>query len=175
MERLPLSRCPDCIRSMTYFNPPTLISRGGNVIPEQQRGGTLRGKRSACGIAIDAIFVLKMSHPRLFVIRSSVAESSMPTGVQPPQAQERLPAPSAVVATTTFAPARAAAAPAAAPPTRYRILRTTEVDEYEAPVPAAAILAPGAPRPAPPDDTFRGTARKVAKLSIVAAATEPFE
>lgn len=65
-----------------------------------------------------------------------------------------------------------AAAPAAA--NQYRILRTLEVDEYEAPLPAAAIVPLTAPRPAPTDNRFRGTARKAAKLSIANAQLEQF-
>jgi len=67
--------------------------------------------------------------------------------------------------------------PAPAPPTavvsktRYRIIRTTEMDEYEKgardPLAAAAAAKPKG-------DNFKGTARKAAKLSIAGEQTEEF-
>src|SRR5204863_2704469 len=91
--------------------------------------------------------------------------------------EERLPDPSAVLAELTLTPktgaVMGAAAPAAAAPgTQYRVLRTLEVDEYDAPVTAAEIMALAAPRPAPADNDFAGTARKAAKLSVANAQTE---
>jgi hypothetical protein len=70
-----------------------------------------------------------------------------------------------------------AAAPAGETTARpkYQILRTLEVDEYEAPVAPSEIMALAAERAAPADNTFRGTARKAAKLSIVSAAIEQFD
>jgi hypothetical protein len=93
---------------------------------------------------------------------------------------ERLPDPASVLAELTLtgksgAVVGAAAAPAPGAPPRYRILRTLEVDEYDAPVPAAAILPLAAPRPAPTDNDFRGTARRAAKLSIADAPIEEFD
>src|SRR5215207_2142758 len=97
----------------------------------------------------------------------------MPNGEQATPAQERLPDPSAILSEMTLVPRRGAmmgaAAPGAAAPagaTQYRILRTLEVDEYDDPIPAAAIVPLSAPRAAPADNKFRGTARKPAKLSI---------
>jgi hypothetical protein len=82
-----------------------------------------------------------------------------------------------VLAELTLTPksgaAVAAAAPAAGP--QYRILRTLEVDEYDAPVATSEIMALGVPRPAPEDNDFRGTSRKVAKLSIADAQLEIFD
>ena len=71
----------------------------------------------------------------------------------------------------TVGPAPAAASGDA---NQYRILRTLEVDEYEAPLPAAAIVPLTAPRAAPTDNRFRGTSRKAAKLSIANAQLEQF-
>ena len=85
-----------------------------------------------------------------------------------------LPAPNTVVSEIPFIPGgrRTLAAPGAAP--AYRILRTTQVDPYDAPVSRRAIAAPGA-RAAAPGDSFRGTSRKAAKLSIVAGKPEEFD
>ena len=56
---------------------------------------------------------------------------------------------------------------------KYTIIHTREMDVYETgamgPGLAPAVLAAG-----PPGDNFQGTARKAAKLSISAAATETF-
>lgn len=92
---------------------------------------------------------------------------------------DRLPEPRSVLVRMMLTPGRGAAVAteAAAPAGRpqYHILRTLEVDEYEAPVAPAEIMALAAARHAPADNTFRGTARKAAKLSIVNAATEQFD
>ena len=76
-------------------------------------------------------------------------------------------------APATAAGAAAAAAAAPAPSQRYRDLRTTQVDVYDPPVTAAAAAAP-APA-APPSDSFGGTARKAAKISIARAKVETFD
>jgi hypothetical protein len=54
----------------------------------------------------------------------------------------------------------------------YTIIRTTEVDSYDAP--PAAPVSPGIVAAAPPGDKYEGTARKAAKLSIAKAAAEKF-
>lgn len=85
-----------------------------------------------------------------------------------------LPNPKSVVEERTFVPP--AAARAAAPGAlaiSYRIIRTDEIDGYETPVPRAAIAAIGAPA-GPPGDSFAGTARKAAKLSIASGAPDEF-
>lgn len=100
----------------------------------------------------------------------------MPNGQVESLPQERLPDPSSVLTELTLTGGAGAvvgaAAPTAAP--QYRVLRTLEVDEYDAPVQAAEIVALAGPRAAPADNTFRGTARKAAKLSIANAAMETF-
>jgi hypothetical protein len=75
------------------------------------------------------------------------------------------------VAEKLLTPARAAT-PAAGVATTYRILRTTEVDGYDEPVPAAAVPEIGARQP--PGNAFRGSSRKAAKISLAAAEIESF-
>jgi hypothetical protein len=94
--------------------------------------------------------------------------------------QERLPAPSSVLTELTLRPKAGATIGAAAPPAAaagpiYRVLRTLEVDEYDAPIQPAEIMGLVAPRVAPSDNAFRGNSRKVAKLSIAEADTEVFD
>jgi hypothetical protein len=98
----------------------------------------------------------------------------MPTGMLP---QSRLPDPSSVLIEMTLTARSGASTGAATPATgpTYRILRTLEVDEYEAPVPASEILDLGAPRPAPADNFFRGNSRKAAKLSVAEADIQSFD
>lgn len=88
-----------------------------------------------------------------------------------------LPAATSIISQKTFAPPRLAA-PGAALPARagrlaaYRIIRTNEVDAKDAPIAKANVLAFGAPAPA--GDSFAGTSRKAAKLSIADAPVEAF-
>ncbi|HEY0852155.1 MAG TPA: hypothetical protein VGD96_19740 [Bradyrhizobium sp.] len=102
-----------------------------------------------------------------------------------PRREERLPDPRNVLVEMTLVPRTGAVirgtqapAPAAVPAPgaarQIRILRTLEVDEYDPPLHAAAILPLAVPRPAPPDNKFRGTSRKAAKLSIADAPMETF-
>lgn len=101
----------------------------------------------------------------------------MPNG-EGPSPEERLPDPKNVLVEMTIVPKASAALRAAATPAggpQIRILRTLEVDEYEAPIEAADILALTAPRAAPTDNKFSGTSRKAAKLSIADAPIEPFD
>lgn len=92
-----------------------------------------------------------------------------------PRTRSGLPAANTVVAEVPFIPGgrRTLAAPRAAP--AYRILRTTQVDPYDTPVPRQAIAPPGAARAAAPGDGFRGTSRKAAKLSIVPGKPDEFD
>jgi hypothetical protein len=101
----------------------------------------------------------------------------MPNGTDGPSPQERLPDPQNVLVEMTLVPGsgaavRSAAAPVAGP--HIRILRTLEVDEYETPLQVADILPLTAPRAMPADNSFGGTQRKAAKLSIADAPIEPF-
>jgi hypothetical protein len=81
-----------------------------------------------------------------------------------------------------FRPARAVAAAAAAaavrperPAPTYMILRTSETDEYDKPLLAAEVATAGVARFAHAGDTFAGTARKAAKLSVSNAPVEEFD
>ena len=104
----------------------------------------------------------------------------MPNGDDGPSPQERLPDPSSVLLELTLTPRSQAVVGAAAPGAaaagkQYRILRTLEVDEYDDPPTAAAILTLAAPRAAPTSNKFKGTSRRAAKLSISDAPMESFE
>jgi hypothetical protein len=86
-----------------------------------------------------------------------------------------LPAKDSIISVTTPTPAASltmAGAVVAGP--RYRIIHTSEMDEYEegaiSPAHLAAALAA-----APTGDSFKGTQRKAAKLSISTAKTENFK
>src|SRR5918995_4756268 len=59
--------------------------------------------------------------------------------------------------------------------TTYRILRTSETDPYDAPLQPAEVATLGLERFAGFGDTFRGNARKAAKLTIADAGVEAFE
>jgi hypothetical protein len=87
-----------------------------------------------------------------------------------------MPAPSSIVSEKVLVPRRTGPAAATRPgaASAYRILRTTEVDPYDPPVPRSAVPAFGLPRAAPISDNFGGTSRKAAKLSIADAPTENF-
>jgi hypothetical protein len=101
----------------------------------------------------------------------------MSNGEGGPSPQERLPDPKDVLVELRLVPRSGAAAGAPTPGIagpHYRILRTLEVDEYETPLEVADILPLTAPRAAPTDNNFGGTARKAAKISIADAAMESF-
>jgi hypothetical protein len=87
-----------------------------------------------------------------------------------------MPAASSIVSEIEFVPAKPAVAGVAVARrvSRYRILRTSEVDPYDKRVPRAAVTALGVPKAAPPGDKFQGTARRAAKLSIPGAQLEDF-
>ena len=82
-----------------------------------------------------------------------------------------MPAKDSVISIITTQPTGATAAAAAG--VQYRILRTNEVDEYEEVEASVAGLAAAAKK-LPTGDSFKGTARKAAKLSIASATTEKF-
>ena len=90
-----------------------------------------------------------------------------------------MPARDSVVTATSFTPPTAMVSTrrTAAAGRTYRILRTTEVDAYDPPVAPADVPAFAASlvgRAARPRDSFRGTARKAAKLAIADAPIEAF-
>jgi len=86
-----------------------------------------------------------------------------------------LPDPKTVVETLDFTPPvrgpRTMAAGAA--PSTYRIIRTNQVDPYEAPLPRSAV--PSIAAAAPPSDNFAGTDRKAAKLTIASGTAQQFD
>ena len=84
-----------------------------------------------------------------------------------------LPPPDKVVFEATIERPAAAARGAVAGPTVFRVLRSTEIDAYEQHVSAAGVEPFGA-APGTAADTFAGTARKAAKLSLSAAKTAEF-
>lgn len=66
--------------------------------------------------------------------------------------------------------------PSTAKGSKYRILVTNEMDEYDKAVPPAELIATStATLAVRGGDNFRGTARKAAKTSIANAATEVFD
>lgn len=72
--------------------------------------------------------------------------------------------------------ARMAIASPRTPGRTYTILRTTEIDAYELEAARAARAAlPGPLAPVPAGDSFKGTSRKAAKLTIANASTELFK
>jgi hypothetical protein len=86
-----------------------------------------------------------------------------------------LPDPKTVVAELQIVPASRgplAVAPGSAPAS-YRIIRTNQVDPYDAPMPKSAVAAIAAPA-APPSDTFGGTDRRAAKLAIASGKADAF-
>ena len=106
----------------------------------------------------------------------------MPNPKQSAKRRAVLPSPRSVVAEMALLPARrpavrtrlaSAAATTAAP--AYRIIRTNEVDPYDKPIPKTAVPSFAATAAGPPGDDFKGTSRKVAKLSLATAGTEKFQ
>lgn len=88
-----------------------------------------------------------------------------------------MPERSLVVTEKTLTPVRRsieALAASASGAATYRILRTSETDLYDAPLQPAEVATLGLERFAGFDDTYRGTARKAAKISIADAAVEAF-
>jgi hypothetical protein len=89
-----------------------------------------------------------------------------------------MPEQSVVVTETTLTPGRAdvETPSASARETRtYRILRTSETDPYDVPLQPAEVATLGLERFAGFDDTYQGSARKAAKLTIADAELEDFQ
>jgi hypothetical protein len=81
-----------------------------------------------------------------------------------------------VVDEKVLTPQRTRASAAQASGTQqYRILRTSETDPYDVPLQPDEVATLGVERFAGFDDTYRGTARKAAKLSIADAQVEDLE
>ena len=98
----------------------------------------------------------------------------MTSSTPPNTPRSGLPDPASVVITDTLPPPQAGARSAAtAGIANYRVLRTTQVDEYDTPVSRAAV-APFS-LAATGGDTFQGTSRKAAKLSLSDAKMESFK
>jgi hypothetical protein len=89
-----------------------------------------------------------------------------------------MPERSAVITEKMLNPVRrrtAAGTAFASRPMAYRILRTTEMDPYDAPLQPAEVATLGRERFTGFGDTYRGQARKAAKIAIANAAVEVFE
>jgi hypothetical protein len=83
-----------------------------------------------------------------------------------------------VMTKMTLVPGGAAVAAAAgegAPSRTYRVLRTNEVDPYDAPLTKGEMAALTVGFVRPPGDAFEGTARRAAKISIAGADMEEFD
>ena len=93
-------------------------------------------------------------------------------------ARPGLPDPKSVVAEIPFsAPGEKMPTTEApgAPPPRFRIIRTNEVDQYEKPPSKASVAESVFVEAPPPGDNFKGTSRKASKLFISDAKTEKFK
>ena len=88
-----------------------------------------------------------------------------------------MPEPGSVVTEETFTPVRRSTeslSASARETTTYRILRTSETDPYDAPLQPAEVAKLGVETLAGLGDTYQGTARKAAKLTIADAQIEAF-
>jgi hypothetical protein len=95
-----------------------------------------------------------------------------------PARRAGLPAAESILQTAVLTPRRPAATAEAAiarPARTYTILRTKEVDAYDAPLAEAEFATAGAQRFAGVGDNFAGKARKAAKLSVGTGTIEPFD
>jgi hypothetical protein len=90
----------------------------------------------------------------------------------------RMPERSSIVTEKILTPGRRStetlAASASSGTEAYRILRTTEIDPYDTPLQPAEVATLGVQRFAGFDETYRGKARKAAKLSVADAQVEGF-
>lgn len=141
---------------------PTAKSKKKGKASSKKKTGAKTSSKKA-GVSSSASSVANMSGANL-------VDNPLRTG---------MPAMDSVIEIIAFTPGPAAAMATAAPGvgiSKYRILRTNEVDAYEAapssgPALKAFIMAAAA---APASDNFKGTARKAAKLSIAKAAIKSF-
>lgn len=97
----------------------------------------------------------------------------MPNVTSSPSAAPHLPSPDKIVFTEMLAgpPSRARGGVASLP--AHQVPRSTEADAYDPPV-GPSEVAPFSTQPAGDLDTFLGTARKAAKLSLSTATTTSF-
>jgi len=89
-----------------------------------------------------------------------------------------MPERSSIVTEKVLSPERRNGEAPAAPASRtreYRILRTSQTDPYDTPLQPAEVATLGLERFAGFGDTYRGKARKIAKLSVADAEVEAFE
>ena len=99
----------------------------------------------------------------------------MTHGSTPDQSpRPELPSPEKIVFTAMLAGPPSAAPGTIAGTTTYRVLRSTEVDSYDQTI-APSEVAPFSAQPAGDLDSFMGTARKAAKLSLSNAPTKSFD
>src|SRR5829696_9625299 len=92
-----------------------------------------------------------------------------------PSRRPGMPGRSAVVTEKILTPERRstqAPTASASETTTYRILRTSETDPYDVPLQPAEVATLGLERFAEFDDTYRGKARKAAKIFIADAEVE---
>lgn len=89
-----------------------------------------------------------------------------------------MPERSSIVTDKVLSPERRSGEAPAASASRtrtYRILRTRQTDPYDTPLQPAEVATLGLERFAGFGDTYRGTARKTAKLAVADAGVETFE
>ena len=104
--------------------------------------------------------------------KKSKSLAAQPTAQELNLTRAGMPALDSVVAVFPLAPSGAAAGATA---TKYRIIRTTEVDGYEPIATSQGDIAVSLAAAAPPTgDKFQGTDRKAAKLSIAKKKAESF-
>ena len=99
----------------------------------------------------------------------------MPPPDEGPSRRPGMPEQDNVVDETTLTPWPGSAEASAASASRsrqYRILRTSETDPYETPLQEEEVATLGAERFAGFDETYRGTSRKAAKISIADAQVD---
>jgi|SRR5215216_700728 len=108
--------------------------------------------------------------------KSSSAANATASAVLRLPLRAGLPAKDSIIGVRDLVRRPAAGDVAAAEPTRFRIIQTNELDEYEAAASgAAAVARDAAVAAAPTGDNFKGTSRKAAKLSLGRGRVEQFD
>lgn len=105
---------------------------------------------------------------------AALAEASELSSLDP--LRPGMPALDSILSVRTLQTSEAMAVAESMNVTGYRIIRTNEVDAYEKAATSTETLnaAIAAAEAAPVGDSFKGTARKAAKLSLASAATKTF-